>query len=311
MEPTQEQLNSYAQTLCNLKAVREFLSSVKCNPDGTFSVLQNDGCCYSSKSIPTEELLAIINTAQTQELIDAINDLDLSIDGGIQVADLQPIIDASNCICETLRDNILPLLEPGFTAINNNLTNIVNNTAPLETTFTEIRNNTLPLSNIETLLQQLLNDVQEPYVVDYIPITEFLTSSRVLVNGPEGYSHGGNYPITDWNSIPAYNGGVNVSLPVLNDPLDTAGIRHEGIMQAVDSNGVNVVYDVTIGVEIGFIATALGDCNQTMIKAWSDGTFTDLADNPVDITTVQDNAGWCRSGLIPNAWNTPYTPHVI
>ena len=87
MEPTQEQLDSYAEALCQLKEIKDFINGIKCNPDGSYSQI-NENCCFDNKYLNIEDIIKLISVQLNQEILDRLDNLN-NIDIELDEAEMQ------------------------------------------------------------------------------------------------------------------------------------------------------------------------------------------------------------------------------
>lgn len=222
-------LQQYSETLCDFKAIKEYLQNIKCDSQGNPIEVTANGCCYNQSQLTLDTVQNIIDTTLLSIIADNTqNTL-------VPPQELNQILAAAECACQELQ------------ALPNAVTQLQN-----------INTNT---DGLETLLQNIFTSLETPKVVAVVPISDFLTTSS-----------GGYIPIGNTGFPPT---SVNVT----------------GTFTNPDSSIVNV----DLAIQPFNIYTGINTCTQTLIKVWSDGTFTDLSNNPVDMTVLQNKVGYCRT----------------
>lgn len=285
MEPTQEQLDSYAATLCQLKEIKDFLNSIKCNPDGSY-IETNNNCCFDTTKINLEDLVTLISVTLNQEISDTINNISQN---DLEPADLQPLIDASECICQKTQE-IIDNLTPAAQQLAVTLPEIESTMDSVLANLDDIDTNTEPLAQLLPLLDDIITELQTPDVVDVVPYTEFFI----------GTGAGQQYLF----SIPEFLEGVDFT----QNQAQVYGNSAIYVGKLFDAPATTELGQVYVDFPTPPLRTGVGGCNQSLIQVMSDGTFTDENNTPITISNdMEQKIGYCRTGLLPTAWNTPYT----
>lgn len=289
MEPTQEQLDSYALTLCQLKEIKEYLNGIKCNPDGSYSQV-NENCCFDNTNLSIEDLVRLISVTLNQEISDTLSNV---TQNDLEAEDLQPLIAAAECICQETQQ-VIDNLTPNIQQLTTTLPQVESTMDSILGNLSDIDTNTAPLANLIPLLDDIITELQTPEVVDVIPYTEFLKESLTPGSGGQQYVF----------SVPGYLEGVDFTQPGAQVYSNSALFLGKVYDQAATTELGQIYLDMPTPP----LRTGVGNCNQFLIKVMSDGSFTDENNTPITITdSIQEKVGYCRSGLITTAWNTPYT----
>lgn len=136
MPLTQEQLENYGDLVCSVKTLNNFLSSVKCNSDGTFNITGENGSCYNGKNISIDHLLQLMTIEALGGMSNSINTLEFP--------------EPENC-CDIIKE-IYELLESFYTLVSNGLKEVTKYLAGIQKYFEMLEKY---LANITEIIKKI------------------------------------------------------------------------------------------------------------------------------------------------------------